>query len=175
MLHWIDSNHADRLTDLRTSTSTNSGASSDYSPALPHRPSSRIDVPLNWIRQAENIGLNRPDDPNQAPVHLAALHMGHDSLDDLLSRGANPNVKDGRGRTPLHHAAYYGYADNVQALLAAGADPNARDNEGWTPLNAANSGRNDRLVMKILRAAGGKRQSWLGSLLWKSEGPAVNT
>ncbi len=106
--------------------------------------------------------------PDQAPIHLAALHMGEDSLDDLLSMGANPNVKDGRGRTPLHHAAFHGYAENVEALLAAGADPNVRDNDGWTPLNAANSGRSDRRVATMLRAAGGKRQSWLGSLFRKT-------
>ena len=118
--------------------------------------------------------MNRSRDTNPVPIHLAALYMGHDSLDDLLSKGANPNVKDNRGRTPLHHAAFYGYAENVQALLAAGADPNARDNEGWTPLNAANSGRNDRRVIKMLRAAGGKRQSWLGSLFRREARPSVN-
>ena len=108
--------------------------------------------------------MNKTHDTNMAPIHLAALNMGHDSLEDLLSSGANPNVKDDRGRTPLHHASFYGYAENVQTLLAAGSDANARDNEGWTPLNAANSGRNNRRVVKMLRAAGGKRQSWLGSL-----------
>ena len=101
--------------------------------------------------------------------------MGSDRLGDLLSNGANPNVKDDRGRTPLHHAAYYGYVENVQALLDAGADPNARDNEGWSRLNAADSGRNDRIVVKMLRAAGGKQQSWLGSLFRKIIGPSVNT
>ena len=118
--------------------------------------------------------MDRAHDTDPAPIHLAALNMGHDSLDDLLSKGANPNVKDTRGRTPLHHAAFYGYAENVQALLAAGADPNARDNEGWTPLNAASSGRNDRRVTEILRAAGGKRQSWLGSLFRREARPSVN-
>ena len=108
--------------------------------------------------------MNQKRDTNMAPIHLAALNMGHDKLDDLLSNGANPIVKDERGRTPLHHAAFYGYVENVRALLAAGSDANARDNEGWTPLNAANSGRNDPRVVEMLRAAGGKRQSWLRSL-----------
>lgn len=108
--------------------------------------------------------MNKTHDTSPAPINLAAFYIGHASLEDLLSKGANPNVKDNRGRTPLHHAAFYGYAENVEALLAAGADANARDYEGWTPLNAANSGRNDSRVVKMLRAAGGKRQSWLGSL-----------
>ena len=112
--------------------------------------------------------MNQSRHSDQAPVHLAALYIGDDSLEDLLSMGANPNVKDSRGRTPLHHAAFHGYAENVQALLAAGADPSARDNDGWTPLNAANSGRNDRHVTTMLRAAGGKRQTWLGSLFRKT-------
>ena len=118
--------------------------------------------------------MNETRDTNPAPIHLAAVNIGHDSLDDLLSKGTNPNVKDNRGRTPLHHAAFYGYAENVEALLAAGAEPNARDNEGWTPLNAADSERNDHRVINILRAAGGKQQSWLGSLIRKITGPSAN-
>lgn len=91
--------------------------------------------------------MNKTRDVNSAPIHLAALNMGHDSLDNFLSKGADPNIRDDRGRTPLHHAAFYGYAENVKALLAAGAEPNARDNEDWTPLNAADSGRNDHRVI----------------------------
>ena len=93
--------------------------------------------------------------------------MGPHSLDDLLATDVDPNIKDNRGRTPLHHAALYGYAENVRALLDAGADPNARDNEGWTPLNAADSGRNDRHVIKLLRDAGGKKIGWLKSLFFR--------
>ena len=119
--------------------------------------------------------MNRTRDTNPASIHRAAVNIGRDSLGDLLSTGANPNVKDARGRTPLHHAAFYGYAENVRVLLAAGAHPNARDNEGWTPLNAANSGRNDRRVIEMLRAAGGKRQSWFGSLFRKAVRPSVDT
>ena len=123
---------------------------------------------------SEVVALNKTFDTNPAPIHLAAVNVGHDSLDGLLSEGVNPNVKDKGGRTPLHHAAYHGYAENVRALLAAGADPNARDNEGWTPLNAANSGRNDGRVVNMLRAAGGQRQGWLGSLFRRLASPSTN-
>ena len=53
--------------------------------------------------------MNQKRDTNMVPTHLAALNIGPGSLDDLLSKGANPNVKDDRGRTQLHHAAFYGY------------------------------------------------------------------
>lgn len=104
------------------------------------------------------------NDLGSTPLHLAAVHIGHAKLADLLAQGADPNAKDNRGRTPLHHAAFYGYVDSVAALLDAGANPNARDDEGWTPLNAADSGRNDRYVVKMLRDAGGKKTGWLGRL-----------
>ena len=97
-------------------------------------------------------------------LHSAAVNMGTEELDDLLSQGVDPNVRDDRGRTPLHHAAFYGYVKNVCKLLDAGADPNAQDDDGWTPLNAADSGRNDQYVIMMLRRPGGKRQGWLGSL-----------
>lgn len=102
-----------------------------------------------------------------ARLHLAAVNMGPDTLDECLAAGDDPNVQDQRGRTPLHHAAFYGYAENVRKLLAAGADPNSEDEGGWTPWNAADSGRNDGSVKKMLRDAGGKGQSWLQSLFRK--------
>ncbi|MYE01128.1 MAG: hypothetical protein F4Y03_07580 [Alphaproteobacteria bacterium] len=108
--------------------------------------------------------MNENQDLGSTSLHLAAVNMGRHKLDDLLAEDVDLNAKDNRGRTPLHHAAFYGHAENVRALLDAGADPNVRDNEGWTPLNAADSGRNDQRVTKLLRDAGGKKTGWLGSL-----------
>jgi len=109
--------------------------------------------------------MTKHDAPlDSAPLHLAAVGLGKHNLDDLLAEGVDLNVRDVRGRTPLHHAAFYGYAENVKKLLDAGANPNAQDEKGWTPLNAADSGRNDRLVVKMLRDAGGRKQGWLQSL-----------
>ena len=111
--------------------------------------------------------MSTSGDLGSTPLHLAAVNMGHQGLDELLAEGVNPNVADNRGRTPLHHAAFYGYTESVRTLLEAGADPNARDNEGWTPLNAADSGRNDRCVVELLHDAGGKQSGWLESVCYR--------
>jgi ankyrin repeat protein len=52
----------------------------------------------------------------------------------LLSKGADPKVKDNSGGTALKSAAAAGDAATVRLLLEAGADPNATDSSGSTPL-----------------------------------------
>ncbi|MCZ6772502.1 MAG: ankyrin repeat domain-containing protein [Proteobacteria bacterium] len=43
----------------------------------------------------------------------------------LLSRGADPRMKDGAGNTPLDNAAYAGDLETVNLLMAAGLTPKA--------------------------------------------------
>ena len=59
------------------------------------------------------------------------------SVEQLLQRGADPNVKDQRGFTPLHMAVYSGSLEVVQLLLEHGANPDAKDVGGKTPYDLA--------------------------------------
>ncbi len=91
-----------------------------------------------------------------APLHLAA-EAGHvATLDVLLRRGANVNVRSGGANrvTPLHMAAARGQMAAVRALLKAGADVNARDLRGQTPLRWAEVAEREA-VADLLRLNGG--------------------
>lgn len=54
----------------------------------------------------------------------------------LLARGANLEVKDNDGRTPLYAAAEGSTAEAVELLLSRGANVNARNTAQQTPLHA---------------------------------------
>lgn len=56
-----------------------------------------------------------------------------DLLRDLISRGADVNVRDANGQTPLFHELQYSsLGDCLPLLLEAGADESIRDNDGLT-------------------------------------------
>jgi ankyrin repeat protein len=55
----------------------------------------------------------------------------------LLSRGVDPNTRDGDGFTAPHVAAMSCRRKTISLLLRRGADLNARDKEGNTPLHYA--------------------------------------
>ena len=59
-----------------------------------------------------------------------------DSVEFMLSLGADPNVIDSRyGTTPIFHAAFRGKKKISQLLISRGADVNARSNDGRTALH----------------------------------------
>ena len=74
---------------------------------------------------------------------------------DLLSRGANPNVIDSRGDTPLMKAALHDFVKMASLLIANGANVNARDNDGFTAMDRA-IGQNHPKMQALLRAHDGK-------------------
>jgi len=58
------------------------------------------------------------------------------TVESLLKKGKDPNIRDQQGKTPLIYSALTVFDNTkvVKLLLEKGADVNARDNYGTTPL-----------------------------------------
>jgi ankyrin repeat protein len=74
----------------------------------------------------------------------------------LLDKGADVNVKDGRGWTPLMEAANRGHSEIVRLLLEKGADVNLKHQYGWTALSIA-KGKDNKEIERLLKARGAKK------------------
>ena len=59
------------------------------------------------------------------------------TLQMLIEKGADVNVKDDDGMTPLSIAVWLAHKEDVHFLLENGADVNAKDSDGRTPLTHA--------------------------------------
>ena len=86
-----------------------------------------------------------------APLHYSVIAENIEVLERLLSGGADPNARNGRGDSPLHFAAWKSANPKVaEVLLSAGADPILRRKNGETPLDIARKYNLD--VLEILLA-----------------------
>jgi hypothetical protein len=98
--------------------------------------------------------INTRDYSNgEAALHIVVKRRDMTWLPFLLSKGANPDIRDNDGNSPLVIATQLGFADGVQMLLNFRAmvdQPNAR---GETPLIIATQQRNIPII-KILIAGG---------------------
>ena len=106
---------------------------------------------------------------------MYAIWTGNlDTVQILISNGAELNAKDQDGITPLMWASSYGYSDIVKMLIVNGADVNAIDNNGETPLYYAVYNNYEDGV-KVLLANGASADSnfkcntcILEEFLWRS-------
>ena len=102
--------------------------------------------------------VNAQDKYSNTPLLLAIkTSMYYDLALNLLSRGAEPNVKNCRGETPLHllleNVSAFDDDDIlglVHSLLDHGADVDAWDRNRATPLLLAVKGRSDNIARILL-------------------------
>lgn len=104
------------------------------------------------------------DEPGQTIINSkdptsgeSALHIVVKRGDDtylryLLSRGADPNLRDGRGNTPLLLAVQFGQTAMIDTLIAGRANPNLANASGETPLIRAVQRRDVAMVRALLAA-----------------------
>lgn len=82
--------------------------------------------------------LNMPHehfDKERPPLILAAQYGRTWLIDELLKRGADPNIRDKHGVAALHEAAKLCRFEICKKLIAAGATKNVRDKQDNRPLD----------------------------------------
>jgi len=86
-------------------------------------------------------------------IHFAAKANDPSYLLELLSRGVDPNVRNGtNGAGPLASALMGEGETQFHALLKAGADPNQADRTGNTPLHVAAQINEPARALELLEA-----------------------
>jgi ankyrin repeat protein len=88
----------------------------------------------------------------------SALHIVVKRRDDLwtrflLSKGANPDIRDSAGNTPLIVASQLGFPEGAAALIEGKANLNATNSSGETALIVSVQ-RRDIVSVRLLLAAG---------------------
>nr|XP_015223555.1 PREDICTED: ankyrin repeat domain-containing protein 11 isoform X1 [Lepisosteus oculatus] len=103
--------------------------------------------------------VNKRNERGETRLHRAAIRGEIRRIKELISEGADVNVKDFAGWTALHEACNRGYYDVAKQLLAAGAEVNTKGLDDDTPLHDASSNGHFKVVKLLLRYGGDPRQS----------------
>jgi hypothetical protein len=100
------------------------------------------------------------------PLMLAAINSDHDSVQTLLSIGANPNHQEAKGLTALMIAANQEDGlEVIQDLLNYGVDPSLANTYGQTALMLASSrGYADIVGVLLARGARYDQVSTIGKI-----------
>jgi len=88
----------------------------------------------------------------EGALHIVARRGDETYLRFLLQKGADPNLKDGRGNTPLLIAVNAGHESLIPILTAARANVNLGNGAGETPLIRAVQRRDIAMVRVLLQA-----------------------
>ena len=90
--------------------------------------------PQSRKRVDPKIGCGATGGAPKIPLLAAAYYGDIATLEKLLAKGTDVNLKDNYGNTALLVAANHAHTSVVKFLLRKGADPDARNKGGHTPL-----------------------------------------
>ncbi len=88
----------------------------------------------------------------ETPLNLVVRKRELDWVGFLLTRGADPNIADGKGDIPLTIAAEIGFEEGAAQLIRRGARIDGVNRRGETALAVAVQQRQPRLVELLLKA-----------------------
>ncbi|XP_036822354.1 ankyrin repeat domain-containing protein 12 isoform X4 [Oncorhynchus mykiss] len=128
--------------------------SPDSTPSHPSQaPTVQKKLPSSTASRARDK-VNKRNERGETPLHMAAIRGDAKQVKELISLGADVNIKDFAGWTPLHEACNLGFFDVAKVLIAAGAEVNTQGLDDDTPLHdASSSGHTD--IVKLLLTHGG--------------------
>ena len=93
-------------------------------------------VPLLFESVAD-LSLKRESDEGDTALHRVAERGHNPSVQFLIDKGVDPNIRNDYEETPLHKAVEEGHIQVVQFLLDRGADPTMTDSDGESALHLA--------------------------------------
>ena len=118
---------------------------------------------LNAVRESKNNDvlemLGRPGSSivnardvttGEGALHIVITRGDETYLRFLLQKGADANLRDGKGNTPLLLAVTTGQAGMIPILTAAKANPNLGNSAGETPLIRAVQRRDVGMIRTLL-------------------------
>ncbi|WP_235982573.1 ankyrin repeat domain-containing protein [Sphingomonas albertensis] len=95
--------------------------------------------------------INTRDVTNgEGALHIVIKRGDEVYLRFLLQKGADANLRDGKGNTPLLLAVTLGQTGMIPILTAAGANPNLGNSAGETPLIRAVQRRDVGMIRVLL-------------------------
>lgn len=101
------------------------------------------------IAAGANLDIQEHSQGNAA-LHVAAIYGRRKIFCDLISMGADPNLKNRLGDTPLHILAKKGCFFEVSMLLSAGADRAIKNAAGMTATDIVKAQGKGRSTLQIL-------------------------
>lgn len=110
------------------------------------------DVIAALDRPGSTIINTRDVTTGEGALHIVIKRQDATYLRFLLQKGADANLRDGRGNTPLLLAVQSGQGDMIPILVAAKANPNLSNQSGVTPLILATQTRSIDMVRQLLAA-----------------------
>ncbi|XP_047224175.1 ankyrin repeat domain-containing protein 12 isoform X2 [Girardinichthys multiradiatus] len=133
--------------------------SPDSTPSHPSQTTPRQKKVPSSASSRQKDKVNKRNERGETPLHMAAIRGDAKQVKELISLGADVNVKDFAGWTPLHEACNLGYYDVAKVLIAAGAEVNTQGLDDDTPLHDASSSGHKDIVKLLLRHGGNAFQA----------------
>jgi len=112
---------------------------------------SKNDEVIGFLEKPGATVINTRDvTTGEGAIHIVVRRGDAPYLNYLLSKGADANLKDGKGETGLLIASRLGRGELINLLVRGGANPNLANASGETPLIVAVQRRDQTMVRELL-------------------------